>query len=57
MTTPAAVRWLTYPGDRRGSIGNVMGPNTIGELLQVVTEEFDAVTKATRLGLTYDVTA
>lgn len=57
MQTPAAVRWLNYPGDCRGSIGNVMGPNTIGERLQVVTEEYDPITKTTRLGLTYDVRA
>ena len=50
-----AVRWLNYPGDCRGSIGNVMGPNTIGERLQVVTEEFDPIAKTTRLGLTYEV--
>ena len=56
MSTPAAVRWLNYPGDRRGSIGNVMGPNILTEWLQVVTEEYDADTDTTRLGLTYDVT-
>jgi hypothetical protein len=52
MSTPLEPEnWLTYKGDRRGSVGQLMGPNTVGEIATVVAAEFDATANKTKLGL------
>lgn len=55
---PAAVQFLNYSGDCRGSVGRLMGP-MLGsdQLMTVVEESYDEKTDRTRIGLTYgDVT-
>jgi c-di-GMP-binding flagellar brake protein YcgR len=48
-----ATRFATYRGDHRESVGRVMGPNTLGEILTVVRADFDETTGKTRLGFAY----
>lgn len=48
-----ACRFATYSGDHRESVGQVMGPNTLGELLTVVRADYNAATDKTRLGFAY----
>ena len=55
MTLPKASTWLNYKGDHRGSIGQVMGPNLLKELLTVVEAQYDSKNNRTRLGLAYGV--
>lgn len=55
MTLPKASTWLNYPGDHRGSIGEVMGPNTYDEFLTVTEADYDPDTNRTRLGLAYGI--
>jgi len=52
-TTATPVRFATYPGDCRHMIGEVKGPNTLGEALRVVTADYDAATDTTRAGFAY----
>lgn len=52
-TLPAPVRFATYPGDNRHVIGEVKGPNTLGEALRAVTAEYDPATDSTRVGFSY----
>lgn len=53
---PKPVQWATYNGDCSDAIGEVMGPNTLGEKLQVVAADYDADTGKTRLGFSYIIT-
>jgi len=53
MTMPAATRFATYPGDVTHIIGEVKGPNLLGERLTAVTAEYDAETNKTRVGFTF----
>lgn len=50
---PAPVRWATYPGDVTHMIGEVKGPNLLGEPLTAVTAEYDPATNKTRVGFTF----
>lgn len=52
-TTPAASRHATYPSDARHMVGEVYGPNTLGEVLTAVIATFDQETGATRVGFAY----
>lgn len=38
-----------YSGDRREAVGQVMGPNTMGEYFKAVSATFDEVANRTRL--------
>jgi len=53
MTMPTATRFATYPGDVTHIIGEVKGPNTLGEPLTAVSAEYDAKTDKTRVGFTF----
>ncbi len=48
-----AVRHLTYHGDCRDAVGQVMGPNTLNEWLLVVEASYDKRADRTRLGFAY----
>jgi hypothetical protein len=50
-----AVRNLTYPGDVRSALGTVVGPNTFGEYMTIVSVEYDVEGRKTRVGLAYAV--
>lgn len=51
--TPAPVRWATYNADVRHIVGEVKGPNLLGEMLTAVTAEHDPETGQTRVGFAY----
>jgi len=53
IALPAPVRFATYPGDVTHMIGEVKGPNTLGEPLTAVSAEYDAQTDKTRVGFTF----
>jgi hypothetical protein len=56
MTTnslPAPVRFANYPGDVTHIIGEVKGPNTLGETLRAVTAGYNAEADTTRVGFSY----
>jgi hypothetical protein len=48
-----AHRFATYPGDTRDMVGNVYGPNTLGEHMTAVTAEFDPEASSTRVGFDF----
>jgi hypothetical protein len=48
-----ATRFATYPGDVIHMVGEVKGPNTLGEPLTAVSAVYDATTNKTRVGFTY----
>lgn len=48
-----ASQWATYNGECRESVGEVMGPNTMGEYLTVVEALYDPDSNTTRLGFSY----
>ena len=52
-----ALRFATYPGDVTRMVGEVVGPNTLGERLTAVTAEYDAKANTTRVGFTYRTVA
>lgn len=52
-TTRKAVRWLTYKGDRRSSVGQQMGPTTMRDYVTAVEAEYDEETDTTRLGFAF----
>lgn len=52
---PHPTTHLNYHGDTRGNLGQIMGPNTMGEYLTVVEEVYNPDTDRTRLGLAYGV--
>lgn len=53
MTAPAATRFATYPGDVTHMVGEIKGPNTLGEPLTAVTAEYDPLEDKTRVGFTF----
>jgi hypothetical protein len=53
MTAVIAQRFATYGGDQRHIIGEVKGPNTMGEMLTAVTADYDADSHTTRVGFRY----
>ena len=53
LRPPAPTRFATYPGDVTHMIGEIKGPNTLGEPLTAVTVEYDADMDRTRVGFTY----
>jgi hypothetical protein len=52
---PQPSTWLNYAGDQRGLIGQVLGPNTLGEFLTVVFCAYDEREQKSRVGLAYGV--
>jgi hypothetical protein len=56
-TSPAATRFATYPGDVTHIVGEVKGPNLLGEWLTAVTADYDAATDKTRVGFTFQTVA
>jgi hypothetical protein len=52
-TLPAPVRFANYPGDNTHIIGEVKGPNTLGEALRAVTADYDPAADTTRVGFSY----
>lgn len=54
-TTPALANagHLSYRGDRRGTVGQLMGPNLLGEVLVAVDATYDPVNNRTRVGFDY----
>jgi hypothetical protein len=50
---PAPARFATYPGDCSHIVGEVKGPNMLGEMLTAVTATYDADTDSTRVGFAY----
>ena len=54
---PAASTWLNYRGDQTALIGQVRGPNMLGELLTVVSCDYDAASGKSHVGLAYGVYA
>lgn len=50
---PAVAGVAHYRGDRRAAVGQLMGPNLLGEVLQVVDATYDAVADRTTLGFDY----
>lgn len=50
---PAVAGLAHYRGDRREAVGQLMGPNLLGEVLQVVDATYDAVADRTTLGFDY----
>lgn len=55
MTPPKATRWLSYPGDVRHIVGEVKGPNMLGEHVTAVVADYDAEANMTRVGYAYGV--
>jgi hypothetical protein len=55
MSLRKPCRWATYNGNQTHVVGQLMGPNTLGELLTVVTASYDHQTNKTRLGFAYGV--
>ena len=53
ITLPAPVRFANYPGDCTRIIGEVKGPNTLGEVLRAVTADYDPESDVTRVGFSY----
>lgn len=50
----AVVRTLHYPGDvTTDVVGQVVGPNTIGEFLEIVAAEYDVVSDVTTATLRF----
>lgn len=52
-TLPAPVRFATYPGDCTHIIGEVKGPNTLGEALRAVTADYSPESDKTLVGFSY----
>lgn len=48
-----AACYLNYAGDQAGLLGEVLGPNLLGEWLVAVTCEHDTETDRSRVGLAY----
>ena len=53
VAMPAASRHLNYRGDRTGAVGQVMGPNLLGEVVVAVDADYDAAADRTRVGFAY----
>ena len=52
---PPPSTWLNYGGDQRGLIGQVLGPNTMGEYLTVVFCAYDERDNRSRVGLAFGI--
>ncbi len=52
-TIPSASRFANYSGDVTHIVGEVKGPNTLGELLTAVEATYDAEANRTRVGFAY----
>lgn len=52
-TLPVAVRFANYPGNVTHIIGEVKGPNALGESLRAVSADYDESTNKTRVGFSY----
>ena len=50
---PSPTRFASYPGNVSHIIGEVKGPNLLGEHLTAVTADYNAETNKTRVGFTY----
>jgi hypothetical protein len=50
---PTPVRFANYSGDVTHVVGEVMGPNLLGEMLTAVTADYDPETHTTRVGFVY----
>lgn len=46
-------RWANYPRNVSDALGQVVGPNTLGEFLTVVAVEYDPATDRSRVGFAY----
>lgn len=57
MNARKACRWATYPGDCTGNIGRFVGPNTLGEVLHIVSEDYNPGSDSTRVGFAYGLPA
>jgi len=53
MTAAAPARFATYPGDVTHIVGEVKGPNTLGELLRAETADYDSAADKTRVGFSF----
>jgi len=53
MNSVIPQRFLTYGGDQRHIIGEVKGPNTMGEYVTAVSADYDPDTHSTRVGFRY----
>lgn len=47
------MRYGNYNGDVRHIVGEVKGPNTLGEMLTAVAAEYDPETNTTRVTFAY----
>lgn len=52
---PKPVRWVNYPGDLVASftIGELKGPNGMGEMMSVVSVDYDDLIDQTRVGFSF----
>lgn len=50
------LRFATYPGDATEAVGNVVGPNALGEPMTIVSAEHDPETGTTRVGFAFATT-
>lgn len=58
MTTARTpIRFATYAGDVTSIVGEVKGPNMLGEYLVAEEAEYDAETNKTRVGFAYATVA
>lgn len=52
-TNETAVRFATYPGNVTHIVGEVKGPNTLGEAMRAVSANYDEASDSTRVGFNY----
>ena len=57
LETRKPIRFATYPGNVASIVGEVKGPNLLGEYLTAVTAEHDPETDKTRVGFAYATVA
>jgi hypothetical protein len=50
VVTPQATRFATYPGNTTDTVGQIVGPNTLGERFTIVSAMYDPQTDKTRCG-------
>ncbi len=55
MSLPKPSTYLTYPSDVTHMVGEVKGPNRMGEYLTAVSVEYDERTGYSRVGFAYGV--
>jgi hypothetical protein len=54
-TLPPPVRFANYRGDVTHIVGEVKGPNLLGETLTAVSAEYDSAADRTRVGFAFGV--